>query len=403
MANLFSKTATQLARGVDRVFAGTALNPPKLLRGRSSAESLGHDDRMRALSLIGGFYNRESFVLRDGPFFVTPRPITPAVKHVRKLGRAGQEGSGEVVDLSWASEFAPLWSSEALVAHFGSWAKRELEQAGIESGFTAEDIAALGVDRNGQLPDKYRRAHANLNGHARWWRHHGERRPTVVILHGYMVGEYAIEERMWPVQKLFDSGMDVVLSVLPFHGLRRSETRGLLPPAFPSGDPRFTIEGFRQLVFDHHALFDYLTYQGVPALGVMGVSLGGYGASLLATLEERLKLAVLFIPLSAIEEFAHTHGRFIGTAAQQDLQREAMRKANWAVSPLARPPLISGDKVVVISGDADAITGGRHAARLIEHFDAEPARFIGGHLLHFGRTQAFESMWRLLRREGFAR
>jgi len=398
MANLFSKTATQLARGIDRVFAGAALNPPKLLRRRSSAESLGHDDRMRALSLIGGFYNRKEFIPRDGPFFAVPRPITPAVHHVRKLGT-----EGEVVDLSWASEFEPLWSIDALVSHFGTWAKKELQDAGIDPGFSAADIASLGVDRTGQLVDKYLRAHKNRNGHARWYRHAQGQRPTVVILHGYMVGEYAIEERMWPVQKLFDRGMDVVLSVLPFHGLRRSDTRGYLPPAFPSADPRFTIEGFRQLVFDHRALFDYLERMGAPSLGVMGVSLGGYGASLLSTLDTRLKLAVLFIPLAAIEDFAYAHGRLIGTSEQQDLQREAMRKANWPISPLTRPPVISGDQVVLIAGDGDHITGSSHSSKLASHFNAELSPFIGGHLLHFGRTRAFESMWRLLARQGFTR
>lgn len=396
MANLLSKTATRFARGIDRVFAGAALNPPKILRRRSSSESLGHDDRMRALSLIGGFYNRAEFIPRDGPFFAVPRPITPAVRQVRKLGT-----QGEVVDLSWASEFEPLWSSDALVEHFGSWAKKELEQANIDPTFTVGDIAALGVDRTGPLAEKYLRAHANRNGHARWYRHHGERRPTVVILHGYMVGEYAIEERMWPVQRLFDSGMDVVLSVLPFHGLRRSDTRGYLPPAFPSGDPRFTIEGFRQLVFDHRALFDYLERMGAPALGVMGISLGGYGASLLATLDERLKLALLFIPLAAIEDFAHAHGRLIGSHDEQQLQREAMRKANWPISPFTRPPLITGDKIAIIAGEADAITGSHQAARLATHFEAQLTTFIGGHLLHFGRTRAFESMWQLLDRQGF--
>ena len=398
MANLFSRTKTGLARGFDRVFAGAALNPPQMLRRRSASESLGHDDRMRALSVIGAFYDRPEFLTREGPFFGVPRPITPATKRVRKLGT-----QGEVLDLSWASEFEPIWSADALVEHFGSWAKRELEQAGLDASFSVDDIAALGVDRSGPLSAKYHRVHANRNGHARWWRHTGEPRPTVIILHGYMVGEYLIEERMWPVQKLFDSGVDVVLSVLPFHGLRRSDSRGYLPPAFPSGDPRFTIEGFRQLVFDHRALFDFLERSGAPALGVMGVSLGGYGASLLATLDTRIKLATLFIPLAAIEDFAHAHGRLIGSDAQQALQREAMGKANWPVSPFSRPPVITGDKVVIIAGDADAITGSRHTARLTQHFNAELSPFIGGHLLHFGRAKAFEAMWRLLAREGFAR
>jgi pimeloyl-ACP methyl ester carboxylesterase len=398
MANLFSRTKTGLARGIDRVFAGTALNPPHILRRRSASESLGHEDRMRALSVIGAFYDRPDFLSREGSFFGVPRPITPATRRVRKLG-----SEGEVLDLSWASEFEPIWSSEALVSYFGSWAKRELEQAGLDPSFSVDDIAALGVDRSGPLSAKYHRVHANRNGHARWWRHTGEPRPTVIILHGYMVGEYLIEERMWPVQKLFDSGVDVVFSVLPFHGLRRSETRGLLPPAFPSADPRFTIEGFRQLVFDHRALFDYLERMGAPAFGVMGISLGGYGAALLSTLEERLKLALLFIPLATIEDFAHAHGRLIGTPAQQDAQLAAMRKANRPVSPLTRPPVISGDKVVIVAGDGDAITGKRHTVQLAAHFNAELSPFVGGHLLQFGRTRAFESMWRLLRREGFTR
>ena len=401
MVSLFSKAKAQLARGVDRAFAGTALNPPQVLRRRSGSESLGHADRMRALNLIAGFYNREQFVPREGPFFAAPPAIEPKVKRVRTLGSRGD--AGEVIDLSWASEFQPLWSSEALVSHLGSKAAHELLRAGIDPAFQGLDLRTLGVDRSGPLAAKYNGVLQNRSGHARWWRHSGAPRPAVVILHGYMVGEYLIEERMWPVQELFDRGVDVVFSVLPFHGPRRSPTRGLLPPAFPSGDPRFTIEGFRQLAFDHRALFDYLERMGTPSLGVMGVSLGGYGAALLSTLDERLELSVMFIPLAAIEDFAHTHGRLVGTKEQQLAQREAMQKANFAVSPFARPPLLSGEQVTIIAGDADVITGGRHTERLAQHFDAEVSRFLGGHLLHFGRTHAFGAMWRLLARQGFTR
>jgi pimeloyl-ACP methyl ester carboxylesterase len=386
---------SMIAHGVDRVFAGAALNPPKVLRRRSSAERLSHVDRMRALSVIAAFYSRTDFLRGDGSFFPTPAPIAPSCTQVRRLGNQGM-----VLDLTWASEFTPLWSVEALIEHFGSQAPHELEQAGVEPTFSVADISELGVDTTGQLRDKYLRAEANRIAHARWYRHDTPR-PAVVILHGYMVGEYAIEERMWPVQKLFDSGVDVLLTVLPFHGPRRSASRGYLPPAFPSADPRFTIEGMRQLVFDHRALFDYLTRMGTPKLGVMGISLGGYGASLLATLDARLRAGVFFIPLSAIEEFAHTHGRFIGNHEEQRQQREAMERAHRAVSPLARPALIRGEQVVIINGQADAITGLRHTDPLVKHFDAEVHHFIGGHLLHFGRAHAFQAMWRLLEREGF--
>lgn len=388
---------SRLASVVDRVFAGAALNPPKIVRRRSSAERLSYEDRLRALSMIAAFYNRREHLSASETFFPTPPPITPTCTLVRRLGN-----EGAVIDLTWASEFTPLWSAEALIEHFGSCAPHELERAGMNPTFTADDISAIAVDNSGPLRDKYFRIEPNRIGHARWYRHLGAApRPAVVILHGYMAGEYALEERMWPVRRLFDSGADVLLSVLPFHGPRRARRRGYLPPAFPSADPRFTIEGMRQLVFDHRALFDYLTRLGTPALGVMGISLGGYGASLLSTLEARLRCGVFFIPLSAIEAYAYASGRFIGSPEEQLAQLHAMRAAHHPISPLARLPRISGDKVVVIHGQADAITGHAHSEPLVKHFDAEAHHFVGGHVLHFGRGRAFEAMWRLLAREGF--
>ncbi len=392
------KLLSTLANVVDRVLAGGAMNPPKALRGRSAAERLGHADRMRALSVIAAFYNREEHLTRGAPFFPRPAPIAPSVTHARTVGN-----EGVVVDLTWNSEFQPLWSAEALTELFGAWAPEQLERAGIETNFSVDTIATLGVDVSGTLLDKYMRIEPNRIAHARWYRHLGtEPRPTVVILHGYMAGEYAIEERMWPVQRLFARGCDVVLSVLPFHGLRRSPRRGYLPPAFPSADPRFTIEGLRQLVFDHTALFDYLTRQGTPSLGVMGISLGGYGASLLATLDERIKCGVFFIPLSAIELFAHQNGRFTGSLEEQLMQREAMRLAHIPVSPLARSPMIRGEQVVILSGEADAVTGAAHSQPLSEHFATPLHHFYGGHLLQFGSGRVFEAqMWPMLAREGF--
>jgi hypothetical protein len=391
------KLLSKLAHTVDRVFAGGALNPPKALRGRSTAERLGHADRMRALNVIAAFYNREEYLAPGSSFFPAPAPIAPNVTHVRTI-----RNQGMVVDLTWQSDFEPLWSTDALVSLLGSWAPEQLERAGIEPSFSAGDVSTLGVDTNGALIDKYMRVETNRIAHARWYRHLGTApRPTIVILHGYMVGEYAIEERMWPVQRLFERGADVVLSVLPFHGLRRARRRGYLPPAFPSADPRFTIEGMRQLVFDHRALFDYLSRQGTPALSVMGISLGGYGAALLSTLEERLRCALFFIPLSAIELFAHTNGRFTGSLEEQLLQRDAMRRAHIPVSPIARPAKLRGPQAIIINGEGDAITGHSHTEPLQRHFDAEVHHFHGGHLLHFGRTRAFQSMWHMFEREGF--
>jgi pimeloyl-ACP methyl ester carboxylesterase len=364
-APLVEWTTSRLARQVDDIFCNAALNPPKVMRARSSAESLDHAARMRALAAIGAFYAQDEFLAPEGDFFPKPQAISPLITRRRALGK-----QGEVVDLTWPTSFQPLWSSAA---------------------------SELSIDRSGELAAKYQSARRNQTCHARWYRHHDKGRPCAVILHGYMAGSYAIEERIWDVPDLFHLGIDVVISVLPFHGPRRSEKRGYLPPAFPSSDPRFTIEGFRQLVCDQQALFAFLRSQGASALGVMGMSLGGYAAALLATLESDLSFLVLFVPLASIEDFARKHGRFTGSSAEQAEQYLALRAAQRVISPLARPPLIAKERVLVIEGVSDLVTGPEHAAQLASHFGAKTVRFAGGHLLHFGRSRAFRAVHELLR------
>ncbi|HEX6245607.1 MAG TPA: alpha/beta hydrolase family protein [Polyangiales bacterium] len=385
-----ARTSARLARGVDDLFCSTALNPPKLMRRRSSAEGLGHAERMQALAAIGAFYARSEHLEPEASFFPTPAPIHPTITARRALG-----ASGEVVDLRWPSAFKPLWSRASMEEALAS-------ASGEPAQPTPSDLRELRFDRSGELADKYLRAVRNQTCHARWYRHHGGGRPCAVILHGYMAGAFAMEERIWDVPKLFRMGLDVLITVLPFHGPRRSERRGFLPPAFPSNDPRFTIEGFRQVMFDHQAVFAYLRREGVGELGLMGTSLGGYAAALLATLEPALAFTVLFIPLASTEDFARRHGRFIGTAEEQDSQYRALQTAQWVVSPFARPPKIASERVLVIAGGSDLVTGAHDAQRLAQHFSAPTVTFPGGHLLHFGRGQAFEAAHALLRRHGLA-
>ncbi|HEX4353124.1 MAG TPA: hypothetical protein VHZ95_09425, partial [Polyangiales bacterium] len=374
--------------------SGTALNPPRSFRQRSRAESLDQASRLRGLAAIASFYNRPEFLTRQNALLPRPSAIAPQTKRVRSIG-----GGGEVLDLTWPSEFEPLWSERALLEHAQQLTAAERLALGLGDAVDANlaDITrALGLDRRSSLRDKYLQARANQTAHARWYRHGGAPRPCVVVIHGYMSGNYAVESRMWPLKRIFDHGFDVVFSVLPFHGPRRAEARGYLPPAFPSNDPRFTIEGFRQVVVDHRALFGYLGDGRVASLGVMGMSLGGYCAALLATLEAALQFAVLLVPLAAIEDVALRQGRMLGSEIEQGAQRDALRKAQWAVSPFARPSLVPSERAIIVAGEADLVTGLAQAHQLADHFSARLSLFHGGHLLQAGRDLAFAPVWQLM-------
>lgn len=97
-ARVIRSAARRLAEGVDRAFASTALSPSQRVRGRSSAESLGHEERIEGLALLERFYNQTHHDDPDGPFFGRPEPIAPTVTRVRGFGR-----NGEVLDLRWPS------------------------------------------------------------------------------------------------------------------------------------------------------------------------------------------------------------------------------------------------------------------------------------------------------------
>lgn len=383
--SLMSHTIASLARGVDRAFANTALRPAANGGGRS----LDHAGRLRALALMRAFYDTPEALEREGRFFPRPEPVVAHRRRVRSLARGG-----ELIDLSWESAFEPLWSVPELQARLSRWPESELRALRLSGPVDAEaELAALGIDRSAGLREKYLGVRNNRVAHARWFRHAGEPRACAVLLHGYLGGNFALEERVLPVRRLYDAGLDVVLSVLPLHGHRRSERRGAwAAPAFPSSDPRFTLEGFRQLVFDQRALFGLLRAEGAPRLGVLGTSLGGYSAALLATLEAGLDFAVLFIPLGAIEDVVR---RPDDSAQEREALRDALRAAQRPISPLSRPSLVARERVVVIAGESDLITGLAQAELLAGHFDAPVSRFAGGHVLHFGRQRAFTPVWEL--------
>jgi hypothetical protein len=213
-------------------------------------------------------------------------------------------------------------------------------------------------------------------------------RPAMILIHGYLGGDWAFEELAWPIDWLSRS-FDVAIAVLPFHGLRASARHRGTPP-FPGPDPRVTNEGFRQAISDLRALIGILRARGAPCVGVMGKSLGGYTASLLATIEPNLAFTVPIIPLASIADFAREQGR-LGTGDEARAERDAMEEANWIVSPFARPSLCAPERVLVVAAKWDNITPIAHAERLAAHFGAKIVLFEGGHL-EFGRAEAYRAI-----------
>jgi pimeloyl-ACP methyl ester carboxylesterase len=131
----------------------------------------------------------------------------------------------------------------------------------------------------------------------------------------------------------------------------------------------------------------------------MGMSLGGYLTALMATLDQDLSFAVPIIPLASFADFARDQQRF-GDGDRAAEQYRAYDGAMRVVSPLARPGLVPPERVLILAAAHDRITPKAHADRLASHFGAPLIVFPGGHLLQFGRGDAFREVGRFWRRLG---
>jgi pimeloyl-ACP methyl ester carboxylesterase len=305
------------------------------------------EQRLHALAHVHSAYTN---VLGAGPeaFFPEPGPAAPTLREVRN----------GVFDSHWPSLYTPFLDEVA-----------EKAMANVAN----------------------RTAYARLFlGPAR------PPRPAVIAVHGYMQGgHWLVEEMRWPITGFLRRGLDVALPVLPAHGPRAGNRRGA--PNFPSADPRLTNEGFRQAVIDIVSLAHWLKERGAPHVGIMGISLGGYTSALVATVSRAIDFVMPMIPLASVADFARAQGR-LGVGPSAIAQHEALERANWVASPLARPLRISPSRALVVAAEHDRITPVSHAERIARHFACELLTIPGGHLLQLGRANAFRRLLGMLER-----
>ena len=334
------------AGAVDRA-ATLAVQARNTVRRSTSTPPLQLDQRV---SLLQGFAELYPPELGDD-FFLPVRPIAPLARAI-----PNELGFDQAFDVSWGSEYTPFVPN---------------------------------------LCERYGRTFENHAAGARLLLGR-EKRPLAILIHGYMAGSYSVEQRIWPLERLRRSGYDVALFTLPFHGVRACATRRGAPE-FPSADPRFSNEGFRQVISDLRNFVGWLRAQGHPEIGVMGMSLGGYTASLLATIEPGLSFCVPVIPLASLADFAREQGELSPSPEIAAREHALLERIYRVVSPLDRKPLIEPGRTLVVAAKADRITPVGHARKLSAHFGSQLVSWHGGHLLQLGRNAVFRRVEQLLR------
>ena len=219
----------------------------------------------------------------------------------------------------------------------------------------------------------------NRRGYALMLRH-PEPRPWLVCIHGTEMGRAGLDLtlfRAWHLHE--DFGLNVILPVLPMHGPR---ARGLPKGAvFPGENVMDDVHGTAQSVWDVRRVIAWIRAQQPDArIGLNSISLGGYIAGLVASLDDDLTCAILGVPPSNLVELL---GRHSGLASDDPRRMtiELAKPIGRMVSPLSMEPKVPARGRFIYAGVADRIVHPRQQVmQLWEHWGRpDIGWYHGGH------------------------
>jgi hypothetical protein len=220
---------------------------------------------------------------------------------------------------------------------------------------------------------------ANSREYALMLRHH-EPRPWLVCIHGAEMGRAGLDLtlfRAWHLHE--DLSLNVVLPVLPLHGPRaRGLPKGV---AFPGEDVLDDVHAAAQAVWDIRRLIAWIrSREPQSPIGLNGISLGGYVASLVASLEDGLTCAILGVPVADLVEILSRHA---GLSPDDPRLRTVTlaQPIGRMVSPLSLAPRVPMRGRFIYAGVADQLVHPRdQVARLWDHWGSpEIVWYNGGH------------------------
>jgi len=331
------------------------------MRGDAASPDVDHalrDEMLRAHA----FYRDPGFLTDPASFFREP----PAPESVAERTLTRLSDGGRCLDLAFASDFTPVYPE------------------------ARADSTPFGENRM---------------AHARWWHHARCGTPAVVCLHGYASGDPRIDRLAFGVRALYESGLDVLLFTLPFHGRRKPRGVQKSGEGFFARNLARTNEVFAQTVFEVRALMRYLAQIGGGPIGAFGMSLGAYVAALLAAVDPQLAFAIAMIPVTSLTDLIW--GEPIHRFRRQEVEAHGISlgflRELWQVhAPLLRPPLVPRERRFVVGALGDRICPPAHAHALWHHWERPEIHWYpGGHLAQFRRGQALREVRNFLKALGF--
>ncbi len=223
---------------------------------------------------------------------------------------------------------------------------------------------------------------ANRRAHAWVLRHEDGPRPWLMCIHGYRMGIPLVDLAAFAPEYFHERlGLNMIVPTLPLHGARRVGKRS--GDGFIGGEFLDTVHAEAQAMWDLRRLLGWVRAQGAPGIGVLGLSLGGYNAALLASLEHDLQCVILGVPLVDFARAMFRHGPplYLQDAEREGVDQARSREVLSVVSPLALVPRVPAERCAIFAGVGDRLVPADQPRDIWRHW-GEPRIewYQGGHV-----------------------
>ena len=223
---------------------------------------------------------------------------------------------------------------------------------------------------------------ANQRSVLRVFRHAGADRPWLLCIHGYRMGANWMDFGLFPPEVLHRKmGFNLLMPTLPLHGARKVGRKS--GDQYLDGNLNNLFHAQTQALWDLRMALAWLRdREAKPKVGAYGISLGGYNAALLATVEAELDFVVAGVPLAdpagvLWRHLPTLHARYYAERGLTESRHRAILKP---VSPLAQPALLPKERLHLFAAAADRIVPPDQPLLLSRHWDVPVTWYQGSHL-----------------------
>lgn len=233
-------------------------------------------------------------------------------------------------------------------------------------------------------------------------RHDGPPRPWMICTNGYRMGHASIDVGLF--ERFYaKSGLNVLIPVLPLHGPRKIGRHS--GSGFLGIDVIDTLHAEAQAIWDMRRLLSWVRTQDAPSVGALGISLGGYTTSLVASVADGLDAVVAGVPLTDIARVVGRHGlgHQVRYAERLGYDEAQIAQVLRVISPLVLEPKVPHAGRLIFGATADRLVTPDHVRDLWRHWDEpEIVWYNGSHISFMNEPQVWTGVDRMLLDAGVA-